>query len=426
MSKQGFFKGMAVVIDDEFNVEHSTIVSIVGEIRTEGGHVVGLEALPGKDADLRNFDGAAFFILDWQLHGSDLGVDEFGGTVSLPKALEEQYLAEKIEFLKNLRGTRLAPVFIFTHSDIDEVERALRKHPDLYPRDRPSHIFVMSKNDVLKKGVFEVLNEWVQSSPSLLALKTWEQEYERAKNAMFHEFYNSSSYWPALLWQTFVDDGIPPSDELGRLISRNLFSRMTPFHMDMTAFLPEVENQRKKDPEGYRKMLLNVLEGERFVRAEGLHSDSIAPGDVFYGEQSYWLNIRPDCDCVQRGTEEIDLYLLKGEKVGGKALKTGLDVERGAFSERDDEAIVFAMIDGHSVSFKFKKLYQKKWTDIKPTRKGRLLSPFLTRIQQRYASYLQRPGLPKIPRSAMPIDVVAAAQASEKEGVVEQVCDIRG
>lgn len=422
MSKQGFFKGMAVVIDDELDVEHSNIVKIVSEIRADGGYVVGLDALPGEDADLTNFGGAAFFILDWQLHGANIAVDEFGGSARLPAGLEQQYLDAKIQFLKKLRGTRLAPVFIFTSSDLEVVEAALHRYPDLYPKDRPSHIFVMNKDDVLNKGVFKVLNEWVESVPSLLALKTWEGEYERAKNALFHEFYNNSIYWPALLWQTFVDDGVPASDELGRLISRNLFSRMTPFHMDMSAFLPEVEEQRKKDPEGYRKTLLSVLEGERFVRAEGLHNDSIAPGDVFYHDRKYWLNIRPDCDCVSRDGGEIDLYLLKGEKVSGRALRDGLDVRRGSFSERDDEAIVFAMLDGHSVSFKFKNIYLKTWTTMKSTRKGRLLSPFLTRIQQRYASYLQRPGLPKIPRSAMPPDLVAAADAaliSEMAGQTE-------
>ncbi|GAB2871863.1 hypothetical protein GCM10027093_04370 [Paraburkholderia jirisanensis] len=98
-----------------------------------------------------------------------------------------------------------------------------------------------------------------------------------------------------------------------------------------------------------------------------------------------------------------------------------MDVTRGSFSERDDEAIVFAMLDGHSVSFKFKDVYQRKWTDLKDLRKGRLLSPFLTRIQQRYASYLQRPGLPKIPRSAMPIELVEAAEASEKAAEMSAV-----
>ncbi|WP_157652531.1 hypothetical protein [Burkholderia ubonensis] len=415
MSKQGFFKGTAVVIDDELNVEHSAIVKIVRDIKTDGGYVIGLDALPEQGSDLTNLGGAAFFVLDWQLHGSELEATPFGGTVSLPPALEKQYLDEKIQFLKNLRKTRLAPVFIFTSSDLNVVETALREHPELYPEDSPSHIFVMSKAEVISRGVFTVLNEWVNGVPSLLALKTWEMEYERAKNALFTEFYNKSVYWPALLWQTFADDGVPPSDELGRLISRNLFSRMTPFHMDMGSFLTDVEDQRKKNPDDYRKTLLQVLEGERFVRVEGLHDDSIAPGDVFIEGKKYWLNIRPDCDCISRNGEAIELYLLKGERVTGKAMKDGLDVKRGSFSERDDEAIVFAMLDGHSVSFKFKKIYQRKWDDIKVKRKGRLLSPFLTRIQQRYASYLQRPGLPKIPRSAMPTELIAAAEAIEED-----------
>lgn len=35
-------------------------------------------------------------------------------------------------------------------------------------------------------------------------------------------------------------------------------------------------------------------------------------------------------------------------------------------------------------------------------RVGRLLPPFVTRVQQRYASYLQRPGMPRIPEVFYP------------------------
>lgn len=417
MSAQGLFKGMAVVIDDELAVPDSDIVKIIESIREFGGHVVGMKALPTEDTDYQNFNGAAFFIMDWQLHGKLLSGGEDGISVPIPKQLAKQHLKEKINFLTNLKKTRLAPVFIFTNDDPDVVKDALHDYEELYQKDQPSHIFVYRKLDVITQGVFTVLNEWIAATPSVLVLKTWENEYEKAKNAMFSDFYSRSIYWPALLWKTFDADGIPASDELGRIITRNLFSRMTPFHLDLENFSEAMDESQAQNPEAYQKTLLKVLEGERFIRAEGLHGDSIAPGDVFKDGKNYFINIRPDCDCVVRGDMgDVDLYLLKGVKLGSRDFNA-LNVERGNFSERDDEAIVFAMYNSASISFKLKDIHIKKWSDIKAKRIGRLLSPFLTKVQQRYSSYLQRPGLPKIPKAAMPPSVVAAAETAIKKAV---------
>ncbi|SHH10344.1 hypothetical protein [Massilia sp. CF038] len=423
MSAQGLFKGLAVVIDDELAQAGSEIEEIIESIKGHGGHVVGLNALPAADIDFQNFSGAAFFIMDWQLHVIPIDA-ETGNPVKIPSQLAKQQLNEKVEFLVKLKNSRLAPVFIFTNDDPDVVKDALHKFAHLYQRDQPSHIFVYSKDDVLKKGVFVVLNEWIQSTPSVLVLKTWEQEYERAKNSMFSDFYSRSVYWPAILWGTFDADGIPASDELGRVITRNLFSRMTPFHLELDSFSDEMNRQQKSDPEAYRKTLLQVLEGERFVRKEGLHDDSIAPGDVFKDGKNYWINIRPDCDCVVRGDEgDLDLYLLKGARVSNGEIAKNLSVERGNFSEREDEVVVFAMYDGASVCFKLKEIHVLPWAGMKGNRIGRLLAPFLTRVQQRYAGYLQRPGLPKIPKAAMPVDLVRVAESAAREPSVKANSD---
>lgn len=411
MSVQGLFKGLAIVIDDQIFEAGSEIDQIINLIKKHGGYVVGMDALPAANSDFQNFSGAAFFIMDWQLHGNLLVDPETGASIAIPSTLKRQHLQEKVEFLTNLKNTKLAPVFIFTNDDPEVVRDALHKHPDLYQKGKPSHIFVYNKIDVIAKGVFEVLNEWIMATPSVLVLKSWEHEYERAKNSMFSDFYSRSIYWPALLWRTFEADGVPASDELGRVITRNLFSRMTPFHLDLHGFSETMDRHQRESPTEYQSTLLKVLEGERFVRKEGLHDDSIAPGDVFKDKGYYWINIRPDCDCVVRGDmADVDLYILKGSKVSNREISKNLDVDRGVFSEREDEVIVFAMYDGSSVSFKLKEIHVRQWSEMKKLRIGRLLAPFLTRVQQRYSGYLQRPGLPKIPKAAMPVELVAEVE----------------
>jgi hypothetical protein len=134
-----------------------------------------------------------------------------------------------------------------------------------------------------------------------------------------------------------------------------------------------------------------------------LHEESIAPGDVFRKGSTYYLNIRPECDCIDRDGNPVTLYLLKGSPIKDKEMAEELRVDGGIFSERDDQALVFGLIDGISVRFRLQNVELNTWDElIKETpRIGRLLPPFITRIQQRYASYLQRPGLPKIPKEAM-------------------------
>ena len=51
--------------------------------------------------------------------------------------------------------------------------------------------------------------------------------------------------------------------------------------------------------------------------------------------------------------------------------------------------------------FDFRRFHVKQFSEVKDLRIGRLLHPYLTRIQQRYALYLQRQGLPRIPEKAV-------------------------
>lgn len=395
------FNGIAVVIDDQVEDPTSTITEIIGQIRAAGGQVVTLKELPDDEADLSHFAGASFFIMDWQLEQT-LTTDDAGVLqgASVGATLEKENNKRKLDFLKRLSQSRLAPVFIFTDGKKYQVTNVLKSDPTLYVEDRANHIFVAWKRDVITEGVFSVLSKWVQQTPSALVLKAWERGYEQAKNAMFLELYTKTVDWPVMLWKTFKDDGLAASDELGRLITRIIFSRMTPFDLDLEPLLPLLGKDGNE--EAYRKKLLNVLESERFVLAPALHANSVAPGDVFKatGSDDYYINIRPDCDCVARNGQPLELYLLKGAQQSNPAKMISL--EHGTLQESEAQAAVFCMYQGKTITFSLKDIYLRKWDEIKADRIGRLLPPFLTRLQQRYASYLQRPGLPRIPQEAIP------------------------
>ena len=80
----------------------------------------------------------------------------------------------------------------------------------------------------------------------------------------------------------------------------------------------------------------------------------------------------------------------------------GKQYSGGHFAERVWEGVAFSVHEGRSVRLDFRKLRIKKFSELKTRRVGRMLHPYLTGIQQRYALYLQRQGLPRIPEEAVP------------------------
>ena len=69
--------------------------------------------------------------------------------------------------------------------------------------------------------------------------------------------------------------------------------------------------------------------------------------------------------------------------------------------EKINHAVVAFLDDGKIIEFKFSDFEIKEWDDIKDSRVGRLLPPYINRIQQRYSLYMQRQGLPRIPDDAI-------------------------
>lgn len=416
---QGMFKGVAVVIDDGVEQGEQDILTIIDSIKQGGGHPVVLSKLPSGQDDLDNFANVSFFIMDWHLHG--LPAD-----VKIPETLRDQVVKDNLAFLKRLSKHRHAPVFIFTNEDPDVVMEALSSDPDLHFNGDESHILVKRKTEVGRE-VYKVLNEWASDVPSVIALKAWERNHTQALNALFVDFYNRSSLWPVMLWHSYTLDGVAPAEELGRLITRLVASRMMPPDINLESFSSRVEQAQQQDGERYRKALIQVLEGERIVPHNRLDPNNAAPGDFYEetvnGVVKYRLNVRAECDCVVRsGNRNPKLYLLKGKVLQGEDLTNVINSSLGNLVEKDNEAIVYAMYKGQTISFSFRDVTVENWNQWKSSRIGRLLPPFSTRIIQRYAAYGQRPGLPRIP-PALLSEIPNIGEASSANGTAE-TCEI--
>jgi len=384
MSLADLFNGVAVLIDDEHDTEKN-IKDLIAQIESKNIPIVLSKELLNTES-IVNLRSISFLLLDWQLNVLPKGVK--GGA-------EER---SNIEFLKEFSKKCFVPVFIFTNEDINHIKRLLIAN-GLYIEGKPSCIFIKKKEDLIGGKLFGEIETWLKENPSIYVLKEWEKGYNSAKNLLFREFFEISPFWPNILCTTFYEDKDNPSNSLGDIISKNLGARMLPINfqvnLDVTKNVPSSE-------------LKKVLEGERFIKNAGLISDNISTGDFFkYPGGKYFLNIRAECDCfpdrnkADAKLDDVDLYLLEGDILTKKQTEDKYNKDYGQFLENDNEAVVFSMLEGKSFLFKFKDITIKKWGDLKDKRLGRLLPPYITRIQQRYALYSHRQGILRTPKEAL-------------------------
>lgn len=400
MNLEKLFSGISVVIDDEIGNEEANITRIVEQVTARGIPTLKFESLP-SDKEVSNFNSLSFVLLDWRLGADGPDAEDVEAGVKVPGTLAGYNDEQNMAFLRLLREACYCPVFIFTNETAEDiVERLVAQ--GLYIQGQPNHIFVQSKSAVEGKDkLFEVIDCWLKKNPSVYVLKEWEREYSNAKNQLFSDFQKLSVVWPKVLWRTIGKDEGNKSLELGELISRNLETRMTPFEFE--GELLESEEEHIDGAE-----LRRVLEGERFLT--NVTKDS-KTGDVYFEEgktnegekrQKYWLNIRAQCDLLRSSNPE--LYLLPGKVIPDSSDK--LTFHEGQFIEKPNHAIVAFLHGGNIIQFSF-DLTIKKRNGFEGTdgvqKVGCLLPPYISKIQQRFALYLHRHGLPRIPDEAYPL-----------------------
>jgi len=403
MNIKDLFNGVAVVIDDEINDSKANVGNIVKQIESADIPILKYTELPSEKI-IQHFHNLSFLLLDWRLIKEDITNEEIIEGVTIPDTRQEYDAAENIEFIKKLNEKCFCPIFIFTNEDADSIQSSLNEQK-LMVADRPSNLFIQSKSALQNENdLFNKVAEWLQSTPSIYVLKEWEKEYQNSKIRLFSEFHTINPAWPTIMWKNFEADGANKSLEMGELISRNLHSRMTPFE-----FNNEILDKNSEVP---RDELRRVLEGERFLNKNSLHDDDISTGDLFKEEYRdngktkyrYYLNIRAQCDLLRsNNADNVELYCLKGRIFDENKINNegGNSIIEGQFIEKINNSIVPFLDGGQIIEFLFRDIKPKKWKDLKEKRVGRLLPPYINRIQQRYALYMQRQGLPRIPNAAI-------------------------
>ena len=410
MEIKELLSGIAIIIDDEIKNKESgdLICKICDNLRNNHIPILEYDKIPDEE-EIKNFKNISFILLDWLLYEPIFGIQRD----------EKLFIKHNIEFLKKIKEIAFIPVFIFSNQErgliIDELSMAV-----LYNKGyNNNYIFVRQKSVFLSGDdnlVFTEIANWLKKTPSMYLLKKWECSLNQAKSDLFWSFYEINPNWPSVLQKTFTDDGSDVNYELGNFIYKNLSARAEQITFDNNILDQEDDNIPKED-------IRKVLEAERFIKNDSLPGKPCT-GDLFECEvtenglkkQGYYLNIRPECDITRDNNPE--LYCLKCLILNEKRINSGKTDSvlfiNGTFIEKANNAYISFIDDGKILEVFFKNVKIFKWEDklkdkndketgkiFNKTRIGRLLPPYITKVQQRYSSYLQRQGLPAIPEKAI-------------------------
>jgi len=387
--------GPVAFIDDELTKVGSQAEALLKEIQATGRPVAWSLTVPDDhDAWFEHWQSLAFVVLDWDL------VPGSGGATG--SSTLSQFERKKLfDFVTALLERIYCPIFIISAEDTADITRQLVENKSLVipSGDLDARIAVFPK-ELLMDNIVQHLSSWLESSPALSALKAWEQQYDTAKNRLFIELNEMSPDWPVYVWRAADSDQVDPAFELASVISTNLLNRFDPVVFDEKAISgyagPTSGSARRR-----------VAQGRTTVPASKLSPDRVLPGDMFKlakkDEGEVWLNVSPACHTVGRviktmkdGTEvrePVRLQLLRGDRLDRPPTDAALkDLEKG----RSNSIVLHTVLDESPYVFRFGDAQIVEWDSIRDRRVGRLLPPFITRVQQMHAAYIQSAGLPKV------------------------------
>lgn len=399
--------GIGVVIDDHVRTEDPAkdgIVDILGQIQEAGIPCVLYEKLPPHET-CKHLANVAFILLDWELWRKPTEELELNG-VTLGSEVQREGIEANIAFLRGLKGSCFAPVFIFSYLDPEGIKIELHKADLLGADDNHAFIMVRKKADLKRtagRSLLEAVNAWIAANPSIHVLSRWKDAVTRSQNQLFWDLYDKDPAWPSVLWETYQGEGDDPEHGLTDILLRNLRARLSPLSLK-----PEIVAPRAAPPPD-RVTTQAVLEASMIVPSTRLSESHYGCGDILKDKKGgLFINIRCDCDCLARAgadPNKVELYLLpakpmKDEKFLGQFWDAGYGLV-----QKNATCHVLFPVGGRALHVRFGDFCQVSVGNIKErgtARIGRLTPPYITQIRQRFALHLQREGLPRIPNAAVP------------------------
>ena len=397
-----WLNGIAVFIDDAIDDETSNAYKLKQQIDKKNIPVLTRSNLPDDfETFSSHIHSASFVILDWKF--SNISGEAVVAGVNIPEAVRKSNEGEIIDFIKKLLNNTYCPIFIFSDEVISEIKDSLDLAGITHTGDHP-RIFITSKTELLDEKLFEKINDRLKENAIVYTLKTWEKAANIAKKKMFSTLESKHVSWPTVLWKTYESDHTNQSQELSKILT-NIFSNylLSNCLFSSDYFDPNKASVSIED-------IKDVLEAERFMTIDNETPPS--PGDLFEildGEKIFYLlNIRAQCNLLH--ITSPDLYCIRGtildenRIIRNQQRNNDDDILffQGQLHGREDAIYIPFVHNRKIIEFDLKQMKVKKYdSSFRAKRIGRILPPYITRIQQIVSAYIIREGLPAIPNDIL-------------------------
>lgn len=430
------FKGVGIIIDDEVHTDEKE-KRMVSTIQAAGIPVAVYDEIPDTST-IESFGNISFVILDWDFSKKIKFLD-----VTIGDELVKDKRRTILVFLKTLMDKIFVPVFLITGQNFSDVKATL-KDAGLYSDDTPNRIMLKSKIDVFDyDSLIHCVQNWIETTPSAYVLKLWEKDAVQAKNNMFLALYGASSNWVGILLDLLKKDSKnnvnAVNHDFNNLLTNNFVGRMA----DENYFDIPCDNKIEVRHDELR----SILQGERYIKYnKDYYSDVSYVGDLYKKENSgeYKLNIRAQCDLIRES--DPYLYLISGTEIDRSKIakqptiklknngthnvlhlydqeyvlddlisydrdKRGVfnkDIQKynnyflfynGAIIEKNNHSIITCIDEKDVIEFDYKnfEIMKKSTLNDEYMLIGKIIPPYITKIQNSFSSYIVREGIMRIP-----------------------------
>jgi len=384
---QELCKGPVVVVDDRIGDERDSINKLIAEIEENALPVLGYTTIREARNKLQGMLFSNFIVIDWKMTGE---IEEIPTGVQTGDELEAAAEEEVIELIKELRKICVAPIFILSTYDKDWIVSRLENKGIL--AETEGWVFIENKGTLCETrgALISKVEEWIENSPHIYLAKCWTNEWLSKNTAVFWDLHQLNTYWPTLFYHSFETEEDPIlalRDTLFQLVFSEIdVSKIDPLFINKELGHADKELETKSLKDLYRRLVYIDRDIDKDVR----------PGDIFKKDDSYYLNIRPECDTTRRAGSNPKIYLLKGDVKTAEDIRKNYETPHGIV-DKENQITMLLLDENDFVVFDKRKLSVGNYSAWEKYKKYRVTHPFITQIRQSYSSYLGRFGVPSYP-----------------------------
>lgn len=417
---QDVIRGTAVVIDDRIEDAEDAISKILDQLRIAEIPTVKLRGLPSNES-LIHWKRIGLIVMDWELTYStaDDETDIPPGIV-VPTQLAVETSTKNIEFIRTLLRETALPIFIATNSDVGSIRTALASELVDEGIANSGRVHVFSKGE-LELKLFDTIGAWITGQPGLEVLEAWKRAAVEAEIAVFHVFSQAEEDWVRSVQRAAMADGGTVAVALRDLLATNIVNRIGPLDLELTD--PPVSSL--SDAAALRRILhlSAVIPEASLATGEPYTGDLYVADDADEPFPEIRILLTPECDLTRRDGKWRFTYVtaVRAVPTGSPSAKNRAVNVSKPLREHLTMNLLTECGDEYDISL---KRWESIWVPGVPAiavgapaggaeqpkaelptvsiwkgfrRIGRLIDPYLTHLQQAFASATIRKGLPALP-----------------------------